>query len=413
MKRLTLLLGSSLALVLSGCIDKDYDLTNIDTTSEFQVNDLILPIQIDPVKLGDIITVKPGDKIKEVTLNGKTFYALEASGEFESDSIRISDILNDMMDDREDKAPLSPLSDEFKLPEYIEYRFTGDGLSIPPIYLDKIPEFLAGPETNLILANPQVYLSLTNPVGTFGLEWMTGLEVVTGKESDQDTHFDLGRDVVVPGKSGIFNYVMAPDAAAVNECPEGYEKDLNKISYPHLGNILAGNGLPDWIEIRLIDPMIPKQPFPASFPIEEDIVGIKGKYTLLVPLALEGESKIVYSKTESGWWSEDLEGLVIRELSLTAKVTNETALGAVAAVYPIDREGNMIENVEIIPVDLPQNAEGMELQFKVAGKITDLDGVIIKAIVKPDNTTEPLSPGQIIMLENIRVKVSGNYTKKF
>ena len=413
MKRLTLLLGGSLALVLSGCIDKDYDLANIDTTSEFQVNDLVLPIQIDPVKLGDIITVKPGDKIKEVTLNGKTFYALEASGEFESDSIRISDIINDMMDGQENEAPLSPLSDEFKLPEYIEYRFTGDGLSIPPIYLDKVPEFLAGPETNLILANPQVYLSLTNPVGTFGLEWMTGLEIVAGREYDQDKNFDLGKDVVVPGKSGVFNYVMAPDAAAVNECPEGYDKDLNRISYPDLGNILAGNGLPDWIEIRLIDPMIPKQPFPSSFPTEEDIVGIKGRYTLLVPLALEGDSKIVYSKTESGWWSENLEGLVIRELSLTAKVTNETALGAVAAVYPVDREGNIIENVEIIPVNLPQNAEGMELQFKVAGEITDLDGVIIKATVKPDNTTEPLSPGQIIMLENIRVKVSGDYTKKF
>ena len=74
---------------LSGCIDNNYDLSDIDTTSEFKIKDLIVPINIDPITMGDIFDIKEGDKIQVVTINGQTFYAINEKGSFRSDPVEI------------------------------------------------------------------------------------------------------------------------------------------------------------------------------------------------------------------------------------------------------------------------------------------------------------------------------------
>ena len=96
-------------MLLTGCIDNGYDLTDIDTTSEIKVNDLTLPVNLAPVTLSDIIAVgeNEDDKVKEVTINGKTFYAVEETGSFSSDPLRI--------DPSAALDPIYPTSAEFEL----------------------------------------------------------------------------------------------------------------------------------------------------------------------------------------------------------------------------------------------------------------------------------------------------------
>ena len=81
--------ATTMTMLLTGCIDNGYDLTDIDTTSEIKVNDLTLPVNLAPVTLSDIIAVgeNEDDKVKEVTINGKTFYAVEETGSFSSDPL--------------------------------------------------------------------------------------------------------------------------------------------------------------------------------------------------------------------------------------------------------------------------------------------------------------------------------------
>lgn len=74
---------------LTCCIDEKYDLSNIDTTSEFKVKDLVVPINLESIKLGDIIEVKPGDKIHYINHNGEDVYGIKESGSFKSDPIYI------------------------------------------------------------------------------------------------------------------------------------------------------------------------------------------------------------------------------------------------------------------------------------------------------------------------------------
>lgn len=75
-----------------GCVNDDYDLSDIDTTSRVNVEDLVIPVNIETVTLGDIITFDEDSKIKPVTIDGREFYALIENGDFESEPIEIAKV---------------------------------------------------------------------------------------------------------------------------------------------------------------------------------------------------------------------------------------------------------------------------------------------------------------------------------
>ena len=77
------------AVILTGCIDNDYDLSDIDTTSEIKVNNLTLPVKIDAITLNDIFDISEDSKIQTVTVNGQEFYAVTQHGDINSQSINI------------------------------------------------------------------------------------------------------------------------------------------------------------------------------------------------------------------------------------------------------------------------------------------------------------------------------------
>lgn len=80
------------SVILFGCVDDSYDLSNADTTTRVNINDLVLPVNIDPVKLGDVIDIDKDSKIQSVNIGGNEFYALIESGKFESKPISIDGV---------------------------------------------------------------------------------------------------------------------------------------------------------------------------------------------------------------------------------------------------------------------------------------------------------------------------------
>lgn len=73
------------SLALSGCIDDNYDLSDVDTTVKVAVEDLVVPINIDNAKLSNIFSLSADSKVKEY--NGE--YAFIEDGDFNSDDISI------------------------------------------------------------------------------------------------------------------------------------------------------------------------------------------------------------------------------------------------------------------------------------------------------------------------------------
>lgn len=578
----------SLALMtvaLTGCFDNGYDLDNIDTTSEFKVKDLVLPINLDVVTLGDIIDIKEGDQIKEVTLNGKTFYAVQESGTFSSDPINIPSfssaapsispsVLNfstgtrsgdfqslstvtfplnspinrkviysadnidpaiieitDLYTDNlgitltfTEDAAVSSLADvelsdiklqlpkglitdriipagnydgatgELTIPSIkfengqaqvslyakainlpannsgidynahslkleadiniesanlnitpkvsditqipssvslnvdyaltglnvdavsgdINYMLEGNALNISPIHLNDIPDFLAQDGTDLILNNPQIFLSVNNPVANEKLGFQTGLKLTSVRDNApaQDFELDNGyfRVGYNAGIAGPYNFCLSPKNP--ENIPSGFENPQH-VEFSTLGNVISGSGIPQMIEIDLVKPQVYRQHV-DYFELGRNLDKLEGKWEFLAPLAMKSgsESKIIYTDTKDGWNDEDVDAITIQKLEITTEITSTLPLEAVITGYPIDKFGNQISGVSIEGAVIPSGATDYPVTIRITGEVKHLDGITFTATVKPGANDEALSPSQTLTLKKVRAKVTGNYTKE-
>lgn len=293
----------------------------------------------------------------------------------------------------------------------IQYALEGDGLDIAPVTLTDIPDFLNQTGTDLRLANPQIYLSLTNPLAADNLYYSTGMQLTAVRGSDR-TSYSLDNNGVVKVTSDSYsphNFVLSPSTPA-NPLPE-FAQGLQHVQFTGLSNILAGKGLPEEIEINLINPGLPTQDV-TRFQLGKQIEGISGTYEFLAPLALKDGSVIIYSETEDGWYDEDLEKLIISALEIEADATSTLPLNAKLSGYPIDVNGHRIPGVTIEATEIPANAQGQHIVIRTTGEIRNLDGITFEAVITP-GSDEALGPNQTIRLENLRARVSGSYTTDF
>ena len=578
-------LPAGVVCLFTGCIDNNYDLSDIDTTSELKVQDLVLPVNLDSIRLDDIIEIDDDSKIKIVELDGRKIYAVTESGTISSDPIFISDFsapapavessqaifamsqastrtaVSDFysfssftpqtvsyLAENIDEAilevtaldvvpmvinihfqasglgantsmkfetlnvdflkgltisnlpsnfkynPVSGLLEVTDLPfsgnhadinltatainlsqagsqlkdhslayaseidvlsgvlqtttenpgpsdrpqsitfdvtttvgdlnataidGRIEYSLSGDDLNIDPVDLSDIPDFLAGDETDIRLVNPQIYLSLNNPLATEKLNITSGIELTSHRTDESSTfNLDAGQQILIGHNhgDGPYNVVLSPSMPAT-PLPE-YAANLTHVGYKSLSNVLAGAGLPYSIDISLIEPGVPSQTV-SGFPLGVELQKVEGSYEFFAPLALadgDNASVIVYSTTEDGWSDEDVDKITITSLTVSALATSDLPLGATVSVVPFDKFGNEYEGIVITPGQIAANAKDEALEVVITptkeNPIRNLDGVRIRAVVKSASTTT-LSPDQSITLKKVRAKVSGSYTTDF
>ena len=568
------------ALSFSSCIDDDYDLSDIDTTAEFQVKDLVLPVNIDEIKLQSIIDLPEGGQIKIVNDE----YVFVQDGEYESSDVSIpqvyldapqvpsvvtsvdlsqsgvmpqslfpsdfelnypigeqlsqfsyntsavSDFIVDMekigadfnikimfsikgIDDivdsymlRNFKLQIVPgldlsleegsydaktgilslndgkhygsslefymkisgvdingagidydhnshsivfdgkvgiysgeiviVADDLKegvnilnIPKTIELHtdfdfsrmlittFTGrikyqlDGLDIAPVSLSNIPDILSQEKTDITLVNPQIYLSLNNPVAKYNLSAQAGITITANRNNGQSTEHSLdnGYFTIAGTPQNDMNvFCLSPQKPQTYY--EGYESALH-VPYSSLATVLSGNGLPKSLTITLDDPIVPEQDV-KDFALGQSLGIIKGSYMFYSPLELAPQSQIVYRSTEDGWNDEDVDAITIKVLELSALITNELPLDIKITGYPVDVNGNKINNVDIEGVDVVAGAVDAPLTIRITGEITHLDGIAFEAVATQGQEAKALKPSEVIHLKNLRAKVSGNYIKE-
>lgn len=572
----------ALCVAAASCVDDNYDLSDIDTTTRVTVDNLTVPMNMDPVVLSDIISIDEGSKIQAVTIDGNEFYALSQKGDFNSDPIYVDKVkapapaltptqrtlqiapYGGIVTDGSaltyeivemgneftytagnideaivelNSAVIEPL--EFRidfdvrnisgmaekmtfsgmtlqLPEgleatvsdgsydsetgiwtiptkefgghtgaavltataidfvangstienhslkfdnrfrileglltvepkagttlpqtvdlYVSYKmgdivvnsFTGvvkyelEGMSIDPVDLSDLPDFISGDETDITIANPQIYLQVNNPVADYSLECSTGITLTAIREGYADRSFspdvnqmNIGFD---KGIAGPYNFVLAPSSDNLI-VPAGYESP-SFVEFSTLGSLVSApadaavKGLPDMIGITLDNPGI-KQSAVKDFALGRQIDGVRGRYELMAPLALGAGSEIVYSDTKDGWNDEDVDAITITELVVTAKASSTVPLGASISAYPVDVTGAPIKGVTVVTESaLPANAEDAEIRIVMHGEIRHIDGVTFEARVKSDGSPVALAPSQTITLREIRATVSGYYEKE-
>ncbi len=571
---------AAVALSFSSCIDDDYDLSDIDTTAEFQVKDLVLPVNIDEIKLQSIIDLPEGGQIKIVNDE----YVFVQDGEYESSDVSIpqvyldapqvpsvvttvdlsqsgvmpqslfpsdfelnypigeqlsqfsyntssvSDFIVDMekigadfnikimfsikgIDDivdsytlRNFKLQIVPgldlsleegsydaktgilslndgkhygsslefnmkisgvdingagidydhnshsivfdgkvgiysgeiviVADDLKegvnildIPKTIELHtdfdfsrmlittFTGrikyqlDGLDIAPVSLSNIPDILSQEMTDITLVNPQIYLSLNNPVAKYNLSAQAGITITANRNNGQSTEHSLdnGYFTIAGTPQNDMNvFCLSPQKPQTYY--EGYESALH-VPYSSLATVLSGNGLPKSLTITLDDPIVPEQDV-KDFALGQSLGIIKGSYMFYSPLELAPQSQIIYRSTEDGWNDEDVDAITIKVLELSALITNELPLDIKITGYPVDVNGNKINNVDIEGVNVVAGAVDAPLTIRITGEITHLDGIAFEAVATQGQEAKALKPSEVIHLKNLRAKVSGNYIKE-
>jgi hypothetical protein len=311
----------------------------------------------------------------------------------------------------------------YKLSDFKTTKFDGDvnyninGVNISPINLSNIPSFLAQEGTNILLANPQIYLQINNPLAEDALKLQTGVTLTANRSDKPSQDYTLDNSYFTIGYdkgSGPYNYCLSPYMPS--STPDEFSNNITHIPYSSLSEVLAGsinNGtdkIPNTVDITLDNPQIPLQRA-KSFKLGTQIAGINGKYEFYSPLSLKDGSVIVYSDTEDGWSNEDVAAITIEKLSVSANVTSSLPSNLYISAEPIDTNGNVINNVTIEGGNIDAFANEQQLNIYITGEIRDLDGIRFKAYMY-SSSEQSFAPDQQIKLDSIRAHVSGYYTKE-
>lgn len=78
--------------LLAGCVDKNYDLTDIDATTRIPVSDLTVPLELKAFEIKEVIKLDDNENISIIDVNGKEAYAIVKGGDINTSDFHISPI---------------------------------------------------------------------------------------------------------------------------------------------------------------------------------------------------------------------------------------------------------------------------------------------------------------------------------
>lgn len=300
-----------------------------------------------------------------------------------------------------------------KLQEIVVEKFSGDiqydidGIKIDAVKLNGLPDFFAQDETNIELANPQIYLKLNNPLANDQIYAEAGLEMVAKRNNKNDKYATLDDEVLKMDKmENVF--CLTSDVNIKKEEMSAEYNNATVIPFTGLSSILSGNGLPDEININVVNPNIPKQEI-SDFKLDQKINPIEGTYMFFAPLALkDANSRIVYTDTIDGWHNETMEKLTITEIVVNTNIKSDVPLNLALTFVPIDVNGNIFKNVKTTKMMVEANEKLQPIEFGIAGEIKGIDGLIIRAVLTGSNG-ETITPDQKLTLNDLKITVSGQY----
>lgn len=292
-------------------------------------------------------------------------------------------------------------------------KFTGrikydiKGVNISDVDLSDLPDLLNQDGTQISLSNPQIYLNVENPLYTYGLGATASLSITKHFAPEQGSpEQTYSSDLINVSNAASSAYVLAPRKP--DQIAEGFSNPTF-VRFADLSEVLMGNGLPRTLSIDLIDPQVYEQRV-EDLVLGEELGIVNGTYDFVAPLQLNANSQVVYTTTEDGWNDDDVDKITVQTLIVKAIATSTVPFALHVEAYPIDVNGNKINNVEIVGADLGANCKNQELVIRITGEVTHLDGIhIVAKGYTSDNMTKPISPDQSLTLNNLKATVSGYY----
>ncbi|MBR5511988.1 MAG: hypothetical protein IKU50_07260 [Bacteroidaceae bacterium] len=362
---------------------------------------------IDVTKAGDDIKLENGE------------FRLTSSVSVAGDIVVYGEDVNDgfTLDDLPDfiNYECTPTLSEIVVSEFTgKIKYDIEDINIDPISLNDIPDMLSQDSTNVKLANPQIYIRLNNPLAANNLYAEAGLAMVAKRNDGSEKIVSLGEDKLKMADD--YNvFCLTTDGNMPQEKLHSQYKDAVNKKFNGFSDILSGNGangLPDKIEIDVVEPMIPEQSI-KGFELGQTIEKVQGTYLFYAPLALKDETSfVIYQDTLDGWYDETLEKLSIKKLAVKADVNSEIPLKVELSFHPMDVNGKIIKGVRSSSVTLDATDASQRVEIAMEGNIEKLDGIIVRAkLCGADG--EPIAPSQAINFKNLKIAVDGSYIDEF
>ena len=283
-----------------------------------------------------------------------------------------------------------------------------------------LPDFLDDDDVVADLDNPQILLTVNNDMDVAATVSAT---VISTKEGRELARVTLPEMSVV--KNGLSKICICRQKTS--ELTQQYG-EANVYAVSNLSTLI--NRIPD--HIKIVDVNAHAKPEVATIVFGEKYQ-VKPSYEVNAPLAFGEKANIVYEDSFTGW-NDDIDKLDLAEgtyIEVTANVENKVPAYLTVKAYPIDAQGNKIEDKLLIeiPDEVAASTDGttavttpitMKITPKVKNSLKQLDGLVFRlegsAKSANGNKVTGISLNErehTLKLNDIKVKIVGKIIGDF
>ena len=417
-------------LVLKTKDGKQYTTDKIDSktgVAEFDAEEIVMPdgefeMEFNVSSLNEDILEQTLDQIKE-----NDNFSVEDNFGVNDGAIGIYDSdFKEQYKDKTDEEKYNALPDELNYVSEQEMTdisvedFSGnldyavEDVNIEPIDLSDVPDLLNQTGTYLNFTNPQLYLSLNNPVADGAEQTVpasTKFEITSVDKDGKENKYSLdkGEEIVADAADNYF--YLSPKTVENADKYESFEQ-AEHVKFSTLGQILSGGdeatslGIPTQLVVKAIDTRV-KADNIQNFKLGQEFAPISGRYVFYAPLSLTPGSRIRYQEEYDGWNTEELDDIIISALKVSCDVTTDVPFALEVKMTPIDKFGKRLTNCTATG-KVVSKAQKQKLELVMTGEIKNLDGIVIDAYATAESD-DTLTPNMNINMENIKASVSGKY----
>ena len=282
-------------------------------------------------------------------------------------------------------------------------------VSIDPITINNLPDFLKDEKVNIDMTDPKVYLTVSNTspieVNFSGvLKSYKGGKLIASVPVGQSPNL-----ITIPGNQPD-EYIIC--LHRLNEDVEGTDAS---VTVENLNDLIET--IPD--EIRM-DNIEAKASDKRCTIVLGSTYNVKTDYEINAPLQFNEGTNIVYSDVIDDW-NKDIKDLSVKELVVSMEATNTIPLTMDMTVNAIDKEGKTLNEISTTvssKIAAGTSDKGVATPLEITLKATDanvfkqLDGLSyeVAATSSAETSGKILNKNQYLRLDKMVIKVKGGVT---
>lgn len=292
--------------------------------------------------------------------------------------------------------------------------------SLGEVDVTGLPDFLDDDDVVADLDNPQILLTVNNDMDVAATVSATVISTKEGRELARVTLPEMS-----VAKNGLSKICICRQKTS--ELTQQYG-EANVYAVSNLSTLI--NRIPD--HIKIVDVNAHAKPEVATIVFGEKYQ-VKPSYEVNAPLAFGEKANIVYEDSFTGW-NDDIDELDLAEgtyIEVTANVENKVPAYLTIKAYPVDAQGNKIEDKLLIeiPDEVAASTDGttavttpitMKITPKVKNSLKQLDGLVFRlegsAKSANGNKVTGISLNErehTLKLNDIKVKIVGKIIGDF